>query len=445
MNQRRTARHILKALWALPMILSGLALLAVHGSADPVRVPAYTAYFQPNVAPAGTNIAAPAGVTGWADGKNAVVWYGELKASGTLSLALALTLPEADRSSLKLTVDGQSVTAQVTGSAQEVTVPFGSVTIPAPGAYRFILTGLSKTGKTFSSIEALLLDGPAVQNAHFSQAETRGAPSVHLWYTLPKDAQIAEFTNEVTVKTDPIWSYYMACGFSRGYFGIQVNSPTERRIIFSAWDAGKEPTDRSKVAQDNQVQLIAKGPNVFTGSFGHEGTGGHSHLVYPWKTGQTYRFAVTAQPDGTGTIYSGYFYFPERKAWGLIASFRAPKDGGYLHGLYSFNEEFNAANGFQKRQAEFGPQWIKTAGGTWAELRTAHFTYTKSGSKDRQDRAAGVDGDRFFLSNGGFVPTGVKYGDEFTRPVSGKQPEIMLPPLPQSSVQKPLPASREGF
>lgn len=424
-NQRLTARYILQALSALPLLLCGLALLAAPLRADPLRVPAYTAYFQPNVEPDGTDISAPAGVTGWADGKNTLVWYGELKASGKLSLSLKL--PEGDRSALRLTVAGQSVTAQVQGSGQDATVPLGSVTIPAPGSYRFTLTGLSKTGKTFGDIEALLLDGPAVQDAHFSQAETRGAPSVHLWYTVPKGVQVAEFTNEVTVKTDPIWSYYMACGFSRGYFGIQVNSPTERRIIFSVWDAGKEPTDRSKVARDDQVQLIAKGPNVFTDSFGHEGTGGHSHLVYPWKTGHTYRFAVTAQPDGTGTIYSGYFYFPERKAWGLIASFRAPKDGGYLHGLYSFNEDFNGANGFQKRQAEFGPQWIKTTDGTWAELRTAHFTHTKDGVKERLDRAAGVVGDRFYLSNGGFVPTSVKYGDEFTRPASGKQPEITLP------------------
>ena len=283
----------------------------------------------------------------------------------------------------------------------------------------------------FADVDALLLDGPAAQGAHFSQAETRGAPSVHLWYPTPKDAQITEFTNEVTVRDSPLWSYFMACGFSRGYFGIQVNSPTERRIIFSVWDSGTEPTDRSKVADDDRVRLIAKGPDVFSDSFGHEGTGGHSHLIYPWKTGRTYRFLVSAKPDGTGTIYSGYFYFPERQAWGLIASFRAPKDGGTLRGLYSFNEDFNGANGYERRLAEFGPQWIQTEDGAWTELRTAHFTHTKDGVRERLDRAAGVVGNRFFLSNGGFVPTeSVKYGDQFTRPASGRQPDVVLPPLP---------------
>ena len=44
-------------------------------------------------------------------------------------------------------------------------------------------------------------------------------------------------------------TYYMACGWHRGYFGMQVNSPTERRIIFSVWDSGGEAVDRSKVGR----------------------------------------------------------------------------------------------------------------------------------------------------------------------------------------------------
>ena len=418
---------VLRAALFLSLVL---ALTATAAGADPLRVPAYTAYLQPDPEPDGMSVSPPAGVTGWTDGKTALVWYGELKAAGQLSPSVSLHLPSGERTTLRLTVAGQSRTATVTGGLQPIVAAFGPMAISAPGPVRLTLEGVSKTGSGFGDVDALLLDGPAAQGAHFSQAETRGAPSVHLWYTTPKGAQIAEFTNAVTVRDSPLWSYFMGCGFSRGYFGIQVNSPTERRIIFSVWDAGNEPTDRSKVAGDDRVRLIAKGPGVFSDSFGHEGTGGHSHLVYPWKTGQTYRFLVSARPDGTGTIYSGYFYFPQRKAWGLIASFRAPKDGGYLHGLYSFNEDFNGANGFERRRAEFGPQWIKTADGPWTELRTARFTHTKDGVQERLDRAAGVVGNRFFLSNGGFVPTGdIKYGDEFTRPASGTRPDITLPPL----------------
>jgi hypothetical protein len=306
------------------------------------------------------------------------------------------------------------------------------VAIPAPGYYRFALEGVSKEGKTFGEPQALLLSGPAAKDAQFNLKPSRCAPSVHLWYPVPNDTRVEWFYNEVTVKTDLLWSYYMACGFRRGYFGIQVNSPTERRIIFSVWDSGEEPVDRRKVAAEDRVQLVAKGEGVFSDSFGNEGTGGHSHLVYPWKTGKTYRFMVSARPTGTQTVYSGYFYFPEKQRWGLIASFRAPKDGGYLHGLYSFNEDFNGANGQQQRLAEFGNQWIKTADGKWLPLTTARFTHTRDGYTDRPDRGAGVTQGRFYLSNGGFVPAPpIRYGDELHRTASGKLPDdVVLPVSP---------------
>ena len=426
----------------VPCLLLALLICAAWAIADPavasgpLTVPAGTAYFQPDIEPDGADITTEHGVTGWADAKEHVVWYGSL-AAGPLQIGLALHLPAQAVSHLRITVAGQNLETTATGTGTEpLSVSFGTVQIPAPGVYQLVLAGLSKTGPTFGEVRSLSLSGPATIGAHFSQAVTRGAPSVHLFYATAKDAPITWFYNEVTAKADPICSYYMACGFSRGYFGIQVNSPAERRVIFSVWDSGVEPVDRTKVSLDDQVQLIAKGPAVYTSGFGNEGTGGHSHLVYPWKTGHTYRFLVSAQPDGTGTIYSGYFYFPETKAWGLIASFRAPKDGGYLKGLYSFNEDFNGANGFAKRYAEFGPQWIKTATGQWTELTTAKFSCTGDGKADRLDRTGGTADGRFFLSNGGFVPVpGVKYGDMFTHTASGKIPVTVLPTPPKLAAQ----------
>ncbi len=74
-------------------------------------------------------------------------------------------------------------------------------------------------------------------------------------------------------------------------------------------DSGDEAVSRDKVADDNRVKLVDKGEGVYTGDFGNEGTGGHSHLKVMWKTGEKQRFVVTAKPvDKTFTIYSGYWY-----------------------------------------------------------------------------------------------------------------------------------------
>jgi hypothetical protein len=226
---------------------------------------------------------------------------------------------------------------------------------------------------------------------------------------------------------DPIHTYYMACGWHRGYFGMQVNSRTERRIIFSVWDSGNETVSRARVADSNRVTLVAKGEGVYSGDFGNEGTGGHSHLKYNWKTGEPQRFIVTAQPtNATFTIFSGYWFHPEKKEWMLISSWRAPKDGGYLRGLYSFSENFVGNNGHLRRKALYGNQWIRTDGGQWMELTEASFSYDGTGRADRLDRFMGVENGQFFLSHGGFVPGTTKSGERFTRRATGQPPKDFL-------------------
>jgi hypothetical protein len=420
------------------IILTANTPAIVHTQQTPnLSIPAFTVYVEPD--PEAISVSEREGVTGWTDAGEKLVWYGYIKMSGTLTPEVSLTLPANENTTLKLTVAAQTSEQIVIGQGSAGTkAVFNEVTFEKPGYYSFTLEGVKKSGNTFGDIKSLTITGRAAALAQFNLKERRNAASVHLIYpvTTSEDARVAWFYNEVTVKKDPIWSYYMACGFRRGYFGVQVNSPTERRIIFSVWDSGKEAVDRGKVSADDRVQLLGKGDGVFAGGFGNEGTGGHSHLIYPWKTGQTYRFLVSAVPEGTHTVYSGYFYFPEKKAWGLIASFRAPKDGGYLRGLYSFNENFGGANGQQQRLAEFGNQWIKLADGNWTELTTAKFSHDGTGKADRLDYASGTDKDgRFILSNGGFIANGVKYGDLISRPKSGKHPaDIVLPPLPPAAL-----------
>jgi hypothetical protein len=204
---------------------------------------------------------------------------------------------------------------------------------------------------------------------------------------------------------------------------MQVNNPTERRIIFSVWDSGNEGVSRSKVADENRVKLVAKGEGVYSGDFGNEGTGGHSHLKYNWKTGQKQRFIVTAQPtNGTFTIFSGSYFHPDQQAWMLISSWKAPKDGGWLRGLYSFSENFGGANGHLTRKALYGNQWIRTDKGEWIELTTASFSHDSTGKADRLDRFMGLEQGQFFLSHGGFGPGFTRSGEQFTRPAVGRPP-----------------------
>jgi hypothetical protein len=397
-------------------------------SAAELRVPAFTAYLDPDVE--GARVSGRTGITGWKDPALKVLWFGEFKTPGQLHCTLALRLAKEATSKLRLTVAGQSHEGSVTGSGPDVvTIDFGSFDIPQIGYQRFTLESLNSAGRPFGDLDALVLDGPAVQDAHFNLKPRRNAASVHLFYPVDKDTKVQAFYCEMTGLEDPVWTYYMACGWHRGYFGMQVNSPTERRIIFSVWDSGSEAVDRGKVGEENRVKLVAKGEDVYAGDFGNEGTGGHSHWKYMWKTGEKQRFLVTAKPtDATHTTYSGYYFHPEKKRWILISSWSAPKEGGYLRGLYSFSENFGGSNGHLRRKALYGNQWIRTADGQWVELTTASFSHDPTGKADRLDRFMGLENGQFFLSQGGFIPGFTAYGEKFTRPPVGSAPSDLILP-----------------
>ena len=417
----------------LMKLLTAPLVFAIWSSASAAEltIPAATAYLEPDGE--GARVSEKQGVVRWTDNKTSVLWYGELKHPGKLKASVMVSLPEGRESTLQLTIGEQAHKATVKGSgAPAVAADFGEFQIAKAGYTSFRLESLNDAGKPFGDIESLVLDGPALAEAHFNMKPRRNAASVHLSYPVEPDTKVSAFYCEMTGVEEPLWTYYMACGWHRGYFGMQVNSPTERRIIFSVWDSGNEGISRDKVDAENRVTLVDKGEGVYSGDFGNEGTGGHSHLKFQWKTGEKQKFLVTAEPvSDTQTVYAGYYFRPDLNEWMLISSWKAPKEGKYMRGLYSFSENFIGRNGNVVRKALYGNQWIRTAGGEWKEITTAKFSHDVTGKEDRLDRFMGLEDGQFFLSHGGFIEGFTKYGTPFSREPSGKSPaDMKLPPLP---------------
>ncbi len=420
---------------AFRFVLSACVIvLATIAVAEELRVPAFTAYMLPDAESA--RISEQRGLTRWTDPKQSVNWYGKFPQDGRLTASVELRLPANAASHLKMTIDGQSRESTVTGQGKDqvIKADFGEFRIDKEGYHRIALESLNDAGNPFGDLEMLVLNGPVLNKAHFNMKERRNAASVHLVYPLPQETEIEAFYCEVTAVEDPTATFYMACGWHRGYFGMQVNSPTERRIIFSVWDSGDEAVDRKKVDDVNRVKLLAKGEGVYSGDFGNEGTGGHSHLKVMWKTGEKQRFIVTAKPvEKTSTIYSGYWFHPEQGKWMLISSWQAPKEGGWIRGPHSFSENFGGNNGHLLRKALYGNQWVREPNGQWQELTTASFSHDPTGRDDRFDRFMGVENGQFFLSHGGFVDGFTKFGEKFKRDPTNQPPQglsggLDLPP-----------------
>ncbi|MDE6085220.1 MAG: DUF3472 domain-containing protein [Muribaculaceae bacterium] len=316
-------------------------------------------------------------------------------------------------------------------SDQFTQIPVGRIDVKKPGHVRIDFRGIKKQGKTFGEIKQVILDNVSGEcnyiTEDFSDYFGRRGPSVHIAYKLP-EGDTEWFYNEVTVPEDGevMQSYYMADGFGEGYFGMQYNSPTERRILFSVWSPFVTEDPR-EIPEDQKIKLLRRGKDVYIGEFGNEGSGGQSYLNYPWKTGHTYKFLMQVTPDGNdNTIYTAYFYSPDDNEWRLIASFLRPHTNTWYKHAHSFLENFSPEQGYLSREVYFGNQWARSKDGKWTPLTEATFTNDATAqARVRLDYQGGnTDDNRYYLKMGGFFDESVPRGTKFHITPAGQAPEI---------------------
>lgn len=260
----------------------------------------------------------------------------------------------------------------------------------------------------------LALCAVSVSTVRADQSLTgRACRSVHLGYAAP---QGTAFYNEAKITQSADGSYFMVCGWNMGYFGIQEIANGRKVVIFSVWDnhRGNNP---GAVPEDVQVRILHAGEGVKVSRFGGEGTGGKSMFDYDWKIGETYRFLVTARPDGDRTEYAGYFYLPEKQQWKHLVTFSTITGGKHLGGHYSFVEDFrrNGESAKHAREALYTNGWVRDVSNVWRPLTEAKFT---ADSNPAMTIDAGTRDGWFYLATGGQTQnTGTKLWQKITRPV----------------------------
>ena len=356
-------------------------------------------------------------IRNWNDQETVISFYFRTEKSGNMNIALQAQ----GNSSIEVSLLGKKKKVKLESETLS-RVELGTFKVKTPGYIKMDIRGLKiNKGSDFGSIASVMVSGDACPvvcvTSEFSTHFGRRGPSVHLNYNLPNE-NIEWFYNEVVVpeEGDIPSSYYMACGFGEGYFGMQNNSPHKRRILFSVWSP--YVTDNpSEIPDSLRVTLVKKGANVKTNDFGNEGSGGQSYMHYDWKAGERCRFLMGAKPDGQGnTVYTAYFYDNTKSKWVLVASFRRPKISTWYTHAYSFLENFDPAMGYINRKAYYDNQWARTTDGRWIPVTKARFTCDATGrQKMRQDYTGGLDGKQFFLSMGGFFDEYTTHSTHFER------------------------------
>jgi len=212
------------------------------------------------------------------------------------------------------------------------------------------------------------------------------ASAQHLWWDLEGQRDATCLYGEITVLATHPAIYYCGANWhpgepAGGYCGIQDNSTTERRTIFSIWDTS--PQLHPKVTEAD--------PDTVFGRFGGEGEGGHTHMLWPWHTNETFQFFVRKQPGIETNTTDTRYYIYDRSAgkWrhsatisSLDGSFRSVTTLG--GGINSFLENFAGRDRELPKLALYR-LWLGTSvdgmkcltiahgDGIWGELHGAYF------------------------------------------------------------------------
>ena len=219
------------------------------------------------------------------------------------------------------------------------------------------------------------------------------AQAQHLWWNLEGQKEATCLYGEITVLATHPGIYYCGANWhpgepAGGYCGIQHNSRSERRTIFSVWDTTKSL--HPKVTEADSKTIFNR--------FGGEGEGAHTHMIWDWKVEQKFQFFVQkqpgAKPDTTDTRY--YIYDHATRKWLHSGTITSP-NGGKISvstiggGLNSFLENFEGKDRNSPKLALYrlwlgknitSMNFLTRSGGDgiWGQSRDSYFL--AEGSKE---------------------------------------------------------------
>lgn len=323
------------------------------------------------------------------------------------------------------------------------------------GSYYYRFYELWASGWATRNETGAVFDNKA-SGINFSYATPRdglAAPSIHMNMNAPI-GNMEYFYNEVTVPAgyDPLYCYYMTSGNGQGYAGIQTNSATERRFLFSVW-AAIEESDPTALKTKYNPKLVrvcnqpAYRPGINYAVFGGEGTGGQSYLNVRWETGKTYKVLLRIRPHPdqvkfpNSTLYKAWFH--NGTEWIFMCEWRRqevqPGDKGvttatvkgpyWYTGASHFVEDFNGQMGHLPHMAYFSNHWFITDKGEYVE--PTGYVFTGDQAQGRADVAGGIVAEgafanSIFLKSGGYFTDAKVLPNPFKKPAMAVKPQLDL-------------------
>jgi hypothetical protein len=251
------------------------------------------------------------------------------------------------------------------------------------------------------------------------------ARSVHLGYP---QTECDAFYLELEVIDSVPGSYFMACGWNTGYFGIQELGNGSKIAIFSVWDSS--PQDNPDIVPvHEQTECLYKAEDVKINRFGGEGSGAQCLFNFNWQTKSTNKFLVTSQVQSNKTTYTGFIWLNDKNSWKKLVSFRTKTGGKNMHGLYSFIEDFrrDKKSVNEVRSARFFNIFVRTVDDGWHSISKARFTASNSDWESKDNIDAMIFDNKFILMTGGSIKQNCPIGTWLEINNLNKEPPKDLP------------------
>ena len=208
----------------------------------------------------------------------------------------------------------------------------------------------------------------------------------HLWWNLEGQRDATCLYGEITVLATHTDHLLLRCQLaSRRAGGRLLRHPAQRPD-----GAPDHLLDLGHLAATASQGHEADPETVFS-RFGGEGEGAHTHMLWPWKTSETFQFFVQKRPAAkAGTTDARYFVYDRaRKSWRFSATITCP-DGGKKSvatlggGLNSFLENFAGKDKEVPKLAlyrlwlgpsldQMRPLTRAKGDGDWGQLHDAYF------------------------------------------------------------------------
>lgn len=245
---------------------------------------------------------------------------------------------------------------------------------------------------------------------------------------------------EMVVDQSVDGSFFVACGWDTGFFGLQqYDGDDKRALIFAIWN-GDDDSIADTARDMGPVQILDASPRGTTNRHGKNGLGAQFMRQIPWKVGETNRFVVDASLKGQYMTYSAWFFDQASEKWEKLATFRGFSAGKWLRGIHSSIQDIrrDTKSAAQARRARFGNMWIHQYGGTYISAADAMFVGSRSPLEARETIDSGVTNGFFSLATGGGTLKTTKIGETLRIP-SESSKQWAMPSLKFLNLNKEAP------